>query len=544
MSELHKLLIVEDEPDYLDLYCEYLNSEEYDLTTARTISQAFALLEQNEFEVVVTDLKMIGFGNEYGGFDVLDKVKKINPSTKVIVITAYGAEDIAFKTMQHGASNIVYKTPDHLERLKMIVRNAIELKSFLAHRKQKKTNKIALAESSDLPAQQSTSLFGILGNSRMMRQAFEKISYAAHMDQSVFIFGEKGTGKSYVSKTIHANSIRKSRPFSKLIYSDLSSHWDVVNNNVKRMPGGTFFVDNLFAMQESDAKVLAELFELTEKSNVRLICSLTTKVSDISLIYKSSGLPLPVLNKMMSIPIFMPPLRLRRDGDDIPTLVGNYIHGKSEDVAGNNRITISSKAMEKLIAMDYKNENIIELHELLARALDLAGLGNEILEEHIFTANESAPISEETEDKAHFVFLSYSTEDSVIVDQLQKDLEAYGIKIWRDRDKLFPGMRWKPAIRKAVKDGTIFIACFSKSSEDRSRSYMHEELNQAIEELRMRPKDRAWFIPVKLNECEIPDWDIGGGESFSDIQYLELFRDWEKSIVTLVSVIKNANQKN
>jgi hypothetical protein len=60
----------------------------------------------------------------------------------------------------------------------------------------------------------------------------------------------------------------------------------------------------------------------------------------------------------------------------------------------------------------------------------------------------------------------------------------------------------------------------------------------------MRPKDRAWFIPVKLNECEIPDWDIGGGETLGDIQYLELFADWEKSIVSLVSVIKNASKKN
>ena len=541
MNELHKLLLVEDDGDWLDLYCEYLKSEEYDLSTARTISQAFALLERNEFDVVVTDLKMIGFGNEFGGFNVLDKVKEINPSTQVIVITAYGTQEVAFRATQRGAFDIVYKPPDP-ERLRVTVRGAVQAKSVLAQR-QKKTSKVALVEQSDAPAQQSSSPFGILGNSRMMRQAFEKISYAAHVDQSVFIFGEKGTGKSYIAKTIHTNSNRKSKPFSRLNFSDLSAHWDSVNNNIKRLSGGTFFVDNMFSFEEKDAKILADLCELTEESNVRVITALTTNVSDIAQVHKSSGLTLSVLDKITAIPIFMPPLRLRRDGDDIPTLIGNYIHNKSGDGFGDRQIVITPKAMQKLIALDYKKENILELYETLEKTLSLAGSEDEILEEHILVEKKEESTTEKTDDRTLYVFLSYAKEDGVLIDQLQKDLEQYGIKTWRDRDKLYAGMRWKAAIRKAVKDGALFIACFSKASEGRSRTYMYEELNLAVEEMRLRPKDRAWFIPLKLNQCEVPDWDIGGGETLSDIQYLELFTDWEKSIASLVSVIKDASQK-
>lgn len=541
MKKQHKLLLVEDDSDWLDLYCEYLRNEEYDLATARTTTQAFSLLEETEFDVVVTDLKMIGFGNELGGFNVLDKVKQINPSTQVIVITAYGTQEIAFRATQRGAFDIVYKPPEP-ERLRVTVRGAVQAKSVLAQ-KQSKTKKVVQKEAEDSQVQQPTNLFGILGNSQIMRQAFEKISYAAHVDQAVFIFGEKGTGKSYIAKTIHSNSNQKNKPFTRVSYSDLTAHWDMVNNNIKRLSGGTFFVDNMFTFTEKEGELLTELLNLTEKSKVRLISSLTTTASDVSHIYKSSGLPISILDKVMAIPIFMPPLRLRKDGDDIPTLIGNYVHSKSGDGFGERQVVISPKAMRKLIALDYKKENILELYETLERTLSLAGSEDEILEEHILVEKKEETMIEKTGDSTLYVFLSYAKEDSVFIDQLQKDLEYYGIKTWRDRDKLYAGMRWKAAIRKAVKDGALFIACFSKASEGRSRSYMYEELNLAVEEMRLRPKDRAWFIPVRLNQCEVPDWDIGGGETLSDIQYLDLFTDWEKSITTLVSVIKNASQK-
>jgi len=67
---------------------------------------------------------------------------------------------------------------------------------------------------------------------------------------------------------------------------------------------------------------------------------------------------------------------------------------------------------------------------------------------------------------------------------------------------------------------------------------MNEELVLAIEELRLRPTDMAWFIPVKLNRCEIPDRDIGAGATLQDLQYVELYQDWDAGIQRIVNVIQ------
>lgn len=163
---------------------------------------------------------------------------------------------------------------------------------------------------------------------------------------------------------------------------------------------------------------------------------------------------------------------------------------------------------------------------------------DEVLEERPFISIKTSSSGEKITNEVPYVFVSYVQEDSVIVDQLQHDLVKLGIQTWKDRDKLYPGLRWKSEIRQAVKDGAYFIACFSKTIEKRTRSYMLEELNLAIEELRMRPKNRVWFLPVKLEECEIPDWEIGGGETLHDIQYLELYSDWSKGVSILASIIR------
>ena len=107
------------------------------------------------------------------------------------------------------------------------------------------------------------------------------------------------------------------------------------------------------------------------------------------------------------------------------------------------------------------------------------------------------------------VFISYVRENKEIVDWFCKELESYGIKVWLDRNDIDPGTFWEEAIRKAIQEGAFFIACFSKEYSDRRKTYMNEEITLAIKELRLRHTDQAWFIPVKLNECEIPDRGFG-----------------------------------
>jgi hypothetical protein len=79
-------------------------------------------------------------------------------------------------------------------------------------------------------------------------------------------------------------------------------------------------------------------------------------------------------------------------------------------------------------------------------------------------------------------------------------------------------------IRREITDNAlVFIACFSQASLARARSYQNEELVLAIEQLRLRPPDNRWLIPVRFDECEIPDRDIGGGRTLTSIQCADLF---------------------
>ena len=124
-------------------------------------------------------------------------------------------------------------------------------------------------------------------------------------------------------------------------------------------------------------------------------------------------------------------------------------------------------------------------------------------------------------------FISYVHENQETVDRLYHDLTSRGIPAWLDRNDINPGVRWQQAIRGAIQKGAFFIACFSKEYNDRDTTYMNEELTVATDVLRKQhhTPDKAWFIPVKLNECEIPNRGIGGGETFKAFQYVELYKD-------------------
>lgn len=140
------------------------------------------------------------------------------------------------------------------------------------------------------------------------------------------------------------------------------------------------------------------------------------------------------------------------------------------------------------------------------------------------------------------VFVSYVREDRVLVDRLAKALTEAGVVVWLDHDAIRPGTRWKNAIRHAIEQGAFFLACFSDEFDKKLKSYMNEEITLAIEELRQYPTDHAWFIPVKLTECDIPDRDIGGGETLRGIQWISMADDWDSGIASLVSLLSAAKR--
>jgi hypothetical protein len=124
------------------------------------------------------------------------------------------------------------------------------------------------------------------------------------------------------------------------------------------------------------------------------------------------------------------------------------------------------------------------------------------------------------------VFISYVNEDTPAVEALCRVLDRAGVPYWRDRRALAPGDAWKVKIRDAIhSESLVFLACFSTTSVAKQKSYMNEELTLATEEFRMRPPGATWLIPARLDDVEVPDWDLGGGRTLGDLNYASLFGD-------------------
>lgn len=122
------------------------------------------------------------------------------------------------------------------------------------------------------------------------------------------------------------------------------------------------------------------------------------------------------------------------------------------------------------------------------------------------------------------VFISYVRDNAHEVDRMQAAFEAAAIPVWRDTAELWPGDNWRLKIKQAIaEDALVVVACFSKRSLARAVSYQNEELALAIEQLRLRRPDVPWLIPVRLDDCDIPDLEISGGNTLRSLQWADLF---------------------
>lgn len=127
-------------------------------------------------------------------------------------------------------------------------------------------------------------------------------------------------------------------------------------------------------------------------------------------------------------------------------------------------------------------------------------------------------------DSTPHVFISYRHEDGAAVDELCSMLQAAEIPYWRDRDELGPGDMWEMKIKQAIQEGSlVFLACFSQNSHGRARSYQNEELVIAAGEFRQYAPGHPWLIPVRLDDSEIPYWDLGAGRTLDTLQRVDLF---------------------
>ena len=138
-------------------------------------------------------------------------------------------------------------------------------------------------------------------------------------------------------------------------------------------------------------------------------------------------------------------------------------------------------------------------------------------------------------------FISYVREDSRRVDRLEKFLEANDVPVWRDTHDLRPGEDWHAKIREAIAaDSLAFVACFSKNSEARQRSYQRDELLLAIEQFRIRPPESPYILPIRFDDCAIPDLDISAGRTLNSLHHVDLFgRQWQASAERLLEGIRH-----
>jgi hypothetical protein len=144
------------------------------------------------------------------------------------------------------------------------------------------------------------------------------------------------------------------------------------------------------------------------------------------------------------------------------------------------------------------------------------------------------------QEPAGHVFISYVHEDSDHVDALQQALQDAGVRVWRDKDDLWPGDDWRMMISRAITDNAlVFIACFSSLSAARTTSYQNEELTLAMEQFRLRPPDARWLIPVRFDDCQLPRLNLGAGRTLDWIQRADLFGDRrEAALKRLVTAVQ------
>jgi hypothetical protein len=128
------------------------------------------------------------------------------------------------------------------------------------------------------------------------------------------------------------------------------------------------------------------------------------------------------------------------------------------------------------------------------------------------------------------IFIAYAIEDAELADRLFDSLEQRGYSPWLDRRKLLPGQDWPHRIQDAIENTDFFIACFSAHSVHK-RGGFQVEVRQALECSRKIPLDDVFLIPVRLDDCKVPELIR------RETQYIDLFPDWEAGLERISAVI-------
>lgn len=369
-------MIVDDDPVALDLLREVLSKESYEVASALSAEEAISQGIENIFDVIITDVRM----GEKDGMDVLRSFKKTSPETAVIMITAFGSIDTAIEAIREGAFDYISK-PFKLEEIKITVRRALEQRRLLRENQYYRQELL-----------EKYQFKNVIGRTPQMFQVYKTIARVADTKSTILLYGERGTGKELVARSIHYNSQRSDRPFvtvdcaslvETLMESELFGHvrgaftgaLQAKRGLFEEADGGTLFLDEVGNLSLStQAKLLRFLQEYeikrvggTEniKVDVRVIAATNQFLEPL---VKSGNFREDLFDRLNVVPISLPPLREKKE--DIPLLIIHFLQKSSEE--NRKQISyISPEALDILTQYSWPG-NVRELRHTIERAVVLS----------------------------------------------------------------------------------------------------------------------------------------------------------------------------
>ena len=367
---MNSIFIIDDEKEICESIKMILEYEGYAVDYSTNSLEGIEKISNGQYSALLLDIQM----PEMNGFEVIKKVKEINPALSVIIISAHGSVENAIKATKLGAFDFIEKPVDR-DKLLLSVRNAVDQTNLILENKEIKRS---LAGSDQ-----------ILGNSRPIRNILDLIEKVAPLDTRVLITGDNGTGKELVAKAIHNQSMRKDKSFvevncaaipNELIESELFGHekgsfTGAVQQRIGRFElanKGTLFLDEIGDMSlQAQAKVLRAI----EDGKIERVGGGKKIEVDVRIISATNKNLLEEIEKgtfredlyhrINVIPIQIPPLRERID--DIPVLVNSFI-GEITAKHKKPMVKINDDAMKYMQSMEWSG-NVRELRNSVERII-------------------------------------------------------------------------------------------------------------------------------------------------------------------------------
>jgi two-component system response regulator AtoC len=392
-----KILVIDDEPGFLQMLQVILSRAHYAVTTVTSAEDGLHLLERTRFDLCLCDLKMPGMT----GMDFLAELKTRGVQTTVIVMSAYGSNETAIQALKSGAYDYISK-PFQADEILLTLHKAEE-------REQLRRENQELRSRAARPAPSA-----IIATSEGMRRVIATATRIATYRSTVLLTGESGTGKEVVAQLIHDASGRARMPFvpvncgaipEGLMESEFFGHMKgaftdaSVNKRglIETAAGGTLFLDEvgelplqlqvkiLRFLQESEVRRVGDTRPV--KVDVRVVAA---TARDLGAEVAAGRFREDLFYRLNVVPIRIPPLRERPE--DIPPLAEHFLRRTCERL-GVTRVTgLSADAMRALMAYRWPG-NVRELENLIERAVVLTEtdeIGRAALPDHVLEGEVAA----------------------------------------------------------------------------------------------------------------------------------------------------------